>query len=82
MQKLIIIFLIITYSFSAKVDTKLYEGESIVQYLLNVEKEINSTIVQKLKTPQTIKHERSTLEKIKKLYSVKDEPEAGAHPPL
>ncbi len=73
MQKLILLLFFITASFCAKVDIRLYEGENVQQYLLDIEKEINSEIVQKLKTSQTISYEKSTLEKIKRLYEIKDE---------
>ncbi len=73
MQKLLLLILIVTSSFSAKIDTALYEGENIAKYFQKVEKTINSQMAQKLKNTETITLEKSTLNKLKQLYAIKDE---------
>lgn len=65
--------LMISYAISADIDTSLYEGENTLKYFQKVEKTINSNMAQKLKNNETISLEKSTLEKLKQLYTIKDE---------
>jgi small-conductance mechanosensitive channel len=73
MQKLIIIILIVTSSFSATINKSLFDGENISEQLNIIEKNLNSKIEKKLKDPNVISLELSTLKKLKKLLKVKDE---------
>ncbi len=73
MQIFIFLLLTISLSFSSQIDTRLFKGENVDNYLKQIEKDINSTISKKLKTAQMISDEKATLEKLKKIYSVKDE---------
>ncbi len=73
MQIFIFLLLTISLCFSSQIDTRLFEGENVSNYLKQIEKDINSTISKKLKTSQMISDEKSTLEKLEKIYSVKDE---------
>lgn len=73
MQKLILLFLIITSSFSAQINKALYEGDNIHMQFQKIEKDINRSIAQKFKNSEVISLELSTLKKLKLLYAVKDE---------
>ncbi len=73
MKKLLLLLLIISSSFSAQIDSTLFKGENIAKYFQKVEKTINSKINQKLKNKETITLEKSTLNKLKQLYAIKDE---------
>ncbi|MCH9813645.1 MAG: mechanosensitive ion channel [Epsilonproteobacteria bacterium] len=73
MQKFILLFIFITSSFSAQIDTTLFEGENLPKYYARIAKDINSSITQKLKSEQIISLERSTLQKLQQLHAVKDE---------
>ncbi len=73
MTKLLLLILIITSSFSATIDTALFKGENIAKYYQKIEQTINSQMTQKLKTQETITLEKSTLNKLKQLYAIKDE---------
>ena len=73
MQKLIIFFIIITSLYSAPIDRSLFESDNIEAEFQRVEKDINRSISQKLKSSKIILLETSTLEKLKKLYAVKDD---------
>ncbi len=73
MQKLILLFLIITSSFSAEINKTLFEGDNIHVQFQKIQKDINSTISKKLKNEKVISLETSTLNKLKQLYAVKDE---------
>ncbi len=59
--------------FAAPVDKAFFEGDNVLQYYEEVEKEINSTISQKINDPDTIALERETLRKLRALYSHKGE---------
>jgi small-conductance mechanosensitive channel len=73
MQKFILLFLIITSSFSAEINKALYEGDNIHLQFQKIEKDINSSIAQKFKNSEVTLLERSTLKKLKQLYDIKDE---------
>ena len=73
MKTLLFLLMFTTISFAAKIDTSLYEGSDVSSYFQKIEKDINSTISQKLKTKETRSLERSTLLKLKQLYAIKDE---------
>ena len=75
MQKFILLFIALT-SWCAPIDKAFFEGENVLVYYQQVEKEINNTINQKLKDPKIIALEQSTLNKLKKLYTRKNEPKS------
>ncbi len=72
-MKFIIFLIMIVPLYAAPIDTSLYEGEGILNYYQKIEKDINSSISQQLKSKKTIALERSTLAKLKELYNIKDE---------
>jgi small-conductance mechanosensitive channel len=73
-QKIILsIFFLFNYLYAATIDQAFFKGEDLLRYYEQVEKEINSTINQKLKDPKIIELERSTLQKLKKLQTLKTE---------
>jgi len=71
MKIVVLLLLFINYTFCATVDKAFFEGDNVLRYYETVEKEINSTINQKLKDPKIIELERSTLQKLKKLQTLK-----------
>jgi len=73
MQKLIIFFIIISSIYSAEIDRSLFESDNIEAEFQRIEKDINRSISQKLKSEKIISLETSTLEKLKKIYEVKDD---------
>jgi|GEM_PF-2765051 len=73
MKIVIFLLLLITYTFSATIDKAFFEGDNVLKYYESIEKELNSTIRQKLKDPKIIELERSTLQKLKKLQTLKPE---------
>ncbi len=58
---------------AAQVDTALFEGENISQHLAQIEKNIHNTMAQKLKSKTETSLEKSTLQKLKQLYAIKDD---------
>ncbi len=60
-------------SWCAPIDTSFFQGENILQYYQQVQKDINSTIHHKLKNKKIISLEQSTLEKLKELYQHRDD---------
>jgi small-conductance mechanosensitive channel len=73
MQKLVIFFIIISSIYSAEIDKSLFESDNIEAEFQRIEKDINRSISQKLKSPKIISLETSTLKKLKKIYRVKDD---------
>ena len=73
MQKLILFLILFTCAIGAPIDKAFFEGDNVLKYYHEIEKEINSTISKKLKDPKIIELERSTLEKLKHLYEIKSE---------
>ncbi len=73
-MRYIILFLLLWIPlFAAPIDKAFFEGENVLQYYDQIEKEINSTISQKIKDPKTIMLERETLRKLRNLYAQKGE---------
>jgi small-conductance mechanosensitive channel len=72
MRRLLLLCLLLLHSHAATIDTALYEGANVATYFQKIEHDINNTIVQKLKSEETISLERSTLKKLKQLYEIKD----------
>ncbi|RUM66563.1 MAG: hypothetical protein DSZ05_04100 [Sulfurospirillum sp.] len=71
----IILFLTLLFASlsAATIDKAFFEGDNILNYYDQIEKEINSTINQKLKNPKIIELERSTLQKLKSLQTLQTE---------
>jgi small-conductance mechanosensitive channel len=73
MQNIILFLLLWMPLIGAPIDKAFFQGENVPKYYEQIEKEINSTISQKLKDPKIITLERETLQKLKDLYSQKGE---------
>jgi len=58
---------------AAQIDTALFEGDNIPKHLQEIEGNINSTMRQKLKRKEQTALEKSTLQKLKQLYTIKDD---------
>ncbi len=74
MQKFLLsLFFFYTTLHAAVIDKAFFEGDNVLNYYQQVEKEINSTINQKLKNRKIIELERSTLQKLKNLQTLKSD---------
>ena len=73
MKKIILILFIISSSYASEINQSLFDGVNTSASLLQIEKDINNTISQKLKNPKLVQLEISTLKKLKQLYEIKDE---------
>ena len=58
---------------AAQIDTALFEGDNTTRHLQEIERSINSTMAQKLKNKTQTALEKSTLQKLKQLYTIKDD---------
>ncbi len=72
MKRFIVIIMMLSSAFAAKIDTQLFLGENIPKHLSSIEQSLQNPIEQKLKSKETIALEKSTLQKLKELYGVKD----------
>jgi len=82
MKRFIVIIMMLSSAFSAKIDTQLFLGENIPKHLSSIEQSLQNPIEQKLKSKETIALEKSTLQKLKELYGVKDKIKPFATIPL
>ncbi len=73
MQIILLFFALLLPLMSVPVDKALFEGENVLHYYRQIEKEINSTVIQKLKPAEIITLEHATLDKLRKLYLQKTE---------
>ncbi len=72
MKRFIVLIMMLSSAFAAKIDTQLFLGENIPKHLSSIEQSLQNPIEQKLKSKETIALEKSTLQKLKELYGVKD----------
>jgi small-conductance mechanosensitive channel len=73
MQKLIIIFIFLSSLSAAPIDKSLFESDNLSAEFNRIQKDINRSKTQKLKNLKIISLEESTLKKLQKIYTVKDD---------
>lgn len=73
MRKIILYFLLTAFVFAASIDTKMYEGDQVPQYLDEIEKTLQNSVTQKIKDQPQIALEHSTLQKLIEIYNVRNE---------